>query len=88
MEKTISSTFSNTKDTAVGWFQTRINHRTLGINYLLFKMKLKQSLNVHFEKGIQKLQSIYFGTVNMSSTSGKLYKCYLEKIVAWNFILQ
>ena len=33
--------FQISKDASMRWFQTRINHRTLGTNYLLYKMKIK-----------------------------------------------
>ena len=33
--------FQISKDASIRWFQTRINHRTLGTNYLLYKMKIK-----------------------------------------------
>ncbi|MCG7879937.1 MAG: reverse transcriptase family protein [Candidatus Thiodiazotropha endolucinida] len=35
--------FRLSNDTAIRWFQTRINHRILGTNHYLFKMKIKSN---------------------------------------------
>ena len=80
--------FLITNDTSIQWFQYRINHRILGTNQLLCKMKIKDNPNCTFcRNGEESIEHLFWDCPVVNTLLQKLFPHQQFKFSRSNFIL-